>query len=101
MGAQFNNIDLHETKYSGLGVNIGLGLYNDNSNNFTYSLGVQSGAKDQMDAFNAASNQPIYLPHAAGYGKTLPTTPSAIPQAISVIGSALNSAKKAIINFFK
>ena len=71
MGEKFNNIDLTEMNYRGLGNYEG--LYNANSNNYAYTLGVNSGVKDQMDAFNPNPDF-IVGASAPGYGTVLPKT---------------------------
>jgi hypothetical protein len=49
------------------------GLYDGNSNNFAYTLGVKSGVQDQMNAFNPNPGN-VALFGAPGYGTTLPST---------------------------
>ncbi len=71
LGAQFNAINLNGMRYMGTG-NIP-GLYNANSNNFAYTLGVKSGVQSQMRAFNPNPGN-IAFGGAPGYGALLPTT---------------------------
>lgn len=71
MGKAYNDMNLNEVRYFGLG-NIH-GLYNANSNNFTYTLGVKSGVKDQMDTFVPNPGKAT-LGGAPGYGREVPTT---------------------------
>ncbi|OGZ63367.1 MAG: hypothetical protein A2639_01720 [Candidatus Staskawiczbacteria bacterium RIFCSPHIGHO2_01_FULL_34_27] len=71
MGKAYNNMDLSEMNYFWHG-NVS-GLYDGNSNNFTYTLGVKSGAKSQMDSFDPGPGI-AKIVGEYGYGKTLPTT---------------------------
>ena len=68
----------------------GFTLYNGNCNNFSYTLGVKAGVKDQMDSFNPGPNM---LFGAYGYGKTLPAP---IAQQIQ---DKINSIKTSIRDF--
>lgn len=71
MGSAYSNMNLKEVRYWGLG-NIP-GLYDANSNNFNYTLGVNSGVKSQMDSFDPGPNIPKKIGEY-GYGRTIPTT---------------------------
>jgi hypothetical protein len=69
-------------------------LYDSNSNDFTYTLGVDSGVKSQMDAFNPDPGNAA-LGGAPGYQTPLPTT--GLSQQIF---TGFNNIKSSIGSFF-
>ncbi len=83
MGSEYSKIDLSGMNYNFTGNK--RGLYNGNSNNFAYTLGVNSGVQSQMDAFNPSGN---FAQPAPGYGQSLPST-----SIYRQLQSALNSLK--------
>jgi hypothetical protein len=93
LGDAYNNIDLTGTGYWPLG-NVP-GLYNANSNNFTYTLGTNVGVQSQMNAFASRASGGA-LGGAAGYGHALPTT-SIYGQMIAT----LHSIKQTIAGLIK
>jgi len=71
LGKTYNDINLTGMNYRFAGNY--QGLYDGNSNNFAYTLGVKAGLKDQMDAFHP-NPKAIIGGVAPGYGTMLPTT---------------------------
>jgi len=73
LGAQFNALNLNGISYSFSGVNYAFGQYSGNSNNFTYTLGVNSGIQNQLKSFNPTPSPSGYsMPWAPGWGAVLP-----------------------------
>ncbi|MBI3337419.1 MAG: RHS repeat-associated core domain-containing protein [Candidatus Staskawiczbacteria bacterium] len=96
MGKVFNETDLSGMKYYGLG-NVHLGnmtlIYDANSNNFTYTLGVKSGVKSQMDSFDPGPGVPKIIGEY-GYKNIIPTT-----SVYREVKNAVNSFKEKVNNF--
>ena len=96
LGKIYNETDLSGMNYYFRGtVNLpgGSTLYNGNCNNFSYTLGVKAGVKDQMDAFNPNLNiSPLV--GAYGYKNELPT------QTLSQqVQSRINSLKEKVNSY--
>jgi len=90
LGKVYNGIDLTGMNYRFWG-NFE-GLYDANSNNFAYTIGVKTGVKDQMDSFRP-NPQAIVGAMAPGYGKMLPETSvwKQIQQTVDNIKNIINS----------
>ena len=93
LGKVYNEIDLNGMNYLFSGNRSG--LYDGNSNNFAYTLGVRAGLKDQLNSFNPnPSRSPIST--APGYGTTLPNTSiyrETVKTTINVAKAINNSIK--------
>jgi hypothetical protein len=88
LGKAYNGINLEGMNYRFMGNYEG--LYDGNSNNFAYTLGVNAGVKDQMDKFQP-NPQVIIGGVAPGYGTMLPTT-----SVLKQIQSSLTNISKQI-----
>lgn len=95
LGRAYNDIDLTGMNYMFWGNSEG--LYNGNSNNFAYTLGVKAGLKDQMDIFNPNPNL-VVGSMAPGFKTMLPTT-----SIIKKTEKLLNNISKYVteLNLFK
>jgi len=72
-GGNYNGMDISGTNYSWWGktsLPFGLEIKEGNCNVFSYTLGVKSGVKDQLDAFNPDPNKTA-IGGAPGYGYQL------------------------------
>lgn len=86
LGKAYNDIDLTGVNYRFLGNY--KGLYDGNSNNFAYTLGVNAGVKNQLDTFNPNPNNKLNAT-APGYKEYLPKT------------SVYKQTKRALVNSYK
>ena len=97
MGKEFNNINVSGVNYFWHGNIHGpgkiAGLYDGNSNNFAYTLGVKSGVQDQMNSFNPNPGN-VALGGAPGYKNNLPNT-----TLYQQIQDSVNSIRNKISNF--
>jgi len=94
LGNAYNNINLEGMNYWFLGNREG--EYNGNSNNFAYTVGVNAGLKDQMDAFKPNPDA-IVGGKAPGYGTILPNT-SVFKQIQASISNIAHELKNLIAN---
>jgi RHS repeat-associated protein len=96
LGKIYNETDLSGMNYYYHGtVNLpgGFNLHDGNCNNFSYTMGVRAGVKDQMDSFNPNSNVSPLI-GAYGYRNELPT------QTLSQqIQGRIDSIKEKINNY--
>ena len=96
LGKIYNETDLSGMNYFSLG-NVRIGntslFYDANCNNFSYTLGVKAGVKDQMDSFDPGPGVSRSIGEY-GYKTTLPTT-----SVYREIKNQINSLKERVGSF--